>query len=384
MVFFINRDKTGLINTSEVIWGKYIIKLKGDVYEYIYFGGLLDLANFERDIYNKTISIKILGHSSELERYPAFYVSDSSSNIFTKIRGLYISNFISSDLSEEGIKSINYKPFDTSLLSGVEVQSVSTDMNAGMKILEFRYPNYFRWDNGDWTQVSSSADLDSDGNKKLFGYGSNGTDTKYAVVNFSTTTIYGSYGKADNVVQLNKFLDTDYEIWVFIENNNTAQTSQLSNQGIPTLQFDNGLTQQIKTHFQRIWTVVSGVYTEISDEINNGYNKISTVISILENNNDELIISSFDQFFGMDIILNVINDNTGNSFEIYYSLGQNIWSPAMSYNLNGLTEGTTDGSIQFGKSGKITWSVIDGWSTNNIVYDSTTSLKRLYDKNKKK
>lgn len=355
--YFINSAGNGLFQSNNIFWLKYTIKFKGSGdTDLIYFGGLVDLTDFNPDFFNKTITIRIYGHSYELKRYAAYNVINENETTLTKIGGINILSFSNSDNSEPGIKKINYKPFDTSKLSGIEVTDVSNATTPGIKVLEFKYPYYFKWDNGDWTKVAKLADTDSSsGSKKL--YDSSGTE--YATVKF---------GNSNN---LNEYPDSDDEIWVSVKNEVTEKGIKLvSQQGTPTLQFNNGNKQLAKIHIQRVLKYVSSTitYTDESDKTNSTSGDFNSV-TVLENNLDEIILVNEDRFWGAEFILS--DFFTSSSISIHFSVGGNNWSSAINFATNGLVDNTNG----FLNNGKIIWTKMDGWFVNNIVIGSSEDYK---------
>ena len=171
--YFINSDSTGIFNNNDIFWCKYIMTYKGYSDSFLFFGGIINKQDFIPDLYNKTLTIRAYGHSKELERYPAFNVINTDNNNFTRIPGMEIISFTEGEYSEPGIKSIYYNPFSNSKFQGVKVDSVSVDTLPGIKKLEFKYPFWFRWDNGAWTKFATIGDT-TDGIKKIYAYGGSG------------------------------------------------------------------------------------------------------------------------------------------------------------------------------------------------------------------
>jgi hypothetical protein len=229
--YFHSGDETGLLNSGRVFWAKYEIGFKGANDNQLYFAGLVDLTDVDPDLFNRTIKVRIYGHMKELERYPAFYVSDDSIDEFTKISGITMLEFDESDESEEGIKSVEYRPFTNSRMKGLSVESVSDDTVIGIKVLSFKFPFEFRWDNGAWTTVDEISDMDANGNVRLYAKGGSG-DSLFAMINFGSGN-----GGSDT---LNEFPDSDDEIWVNIKDTGEWKDNrEIAEYGKPILKFDN-------------------------------------------------------------------------------------------------------------------------------------------------
>lgn len=356
--YFLSDNNTGLFDNNAVFWLKYLINFKsatdGDM---LYFGGLIDLSDFAPDFYNRTITIRAYGHSYEMKRYPAYHVIRENSGVTNIISGLSIIGFTPSEKSEPGVKKLYYKPFNTSKLSGVEVTRVSKDTKGGVKILEFRYPYFFRWNNGDWYKVAVISDTtDSKGELKLYELGGS-SDSGYAVIKFGDSN------------GLNEYPDSDAQAWINVKDEITeAGVKEISNQGSPTLKYDNGLEQEMFINFQRVlkYSASTTLFDDISDFLNSTENYASLS---LENFGDELIIVNSEIFFGF--YAELYSGFTGASITYQYSMGGMTWSPDMTSVLNGFVDETGG----FTASGKVTWGTMPGWSVNDIVVGTTVNYK---------
>lgn len=356
---FHSSDKTGILDSGRVFWAKYEIGFRGADDNILYFGGLLDLSDIDPDLYNRTIKVRIYGHTKEIERYPAFYVCDTSENELPKIPGITLVDFTESGETEEGIKRIEYTPFSNSRLKGVSIKSVSDDTPSGIKVLEFRYPFYFKWDNGAWTEVADTGDIDSNGDVKMYAK-DGASNSLYALVNFGTGD------------SLNEYPDSDDEVWINIKDaERVGSQPQIGDSGKPIIKFDNGVVQHIKLHFQRILEYDdSGTsYTDISDDCNTPYDIDESVVSVLDANDDSMIIIASERFWGMEVLLSSLF--SASTVTITYSTGGESFSSAMTFGTNGLVDDTS-GMTQ---EGKITWNTADGWIINNIIIDANTNYK---------
>ena len=355
--YFQNKSKTGILNLNKVYWAKYFISFKGTSEEINWFSGLIDLSDLTPDLYNKTLTIRIYGHTYELTRYPAYNIINVDSKELPKIGGMFINNYIPSPHSSTGIKQVLFKPFTNSKMKNIVVQSVSADTSSGVKILEFRYPCFFRWDNGDWTSISKFSDT-TDGVAELTG-------------KITTSVAKVKFGDGE---KLSEFPDSDSEIWVYISSDiNVANNNRdIIEQGMPIIQFNNGDNALLRIHHQRVvsFNSSSSIYTDISDDVNASPFESSSIITIFENDDDYLLLTSSDRFYGVnfDFLTSVFSASL---FEIYYSIGGDLFSAAMTSEINSLIDGT----IGFTKIGSITWGDLENWSINNIVVDSSTSFK---------
>lgn len=353
--YFSNRNKTGLIDAGNIFFAKYIIKFKAAYTggtDLIYFGGILSITDSQPDYYNKTYIFRILGHSAELERYAAFNVTDTTTKELPKISGIEIVEYTPVADSEVGIKQINYYPFVTdNPMSGISFVSVSIDTEPGIKKLEFRYPNAFKWDNGDWTDVVNTG-LDADGNKVLYAKGGSGSSL-FAYINF---------GKQN---ELNTFPDRDMEIWVLIkENVIDAGDKVVSEYGEPKISFDGGSEESITVNFARVikYDVSLTTYLEVTDSVNEGY-KSDPALDMFDAVNDWILIIAPNKFWAMEFLLSPGGEgDAGNSYDIQYSQGGQLFSNVMTFGNSGLVDGT----LGFTQSGIIKWNELDNWTIGNI------------------
>jgi len=348
--YFRNKNKTGLLDGDYTFWIKYIMKFQGYDDEFIYFAGIIEISDCEPDLYNKTVSIIAYGHSYELERYPAFYLSDDENTILPKINGIKIIGYTPSDDSEEGIKEISFKPFGTSDFGNITVDSINANGTKTIRILEFKYPNLFKWDNGSWVAITT---LPTDGIQKLTG--KDGSSAQVIV------------GDGD---ELYDFPLKDTEMWV-IDNNipnwvldniykSESEDNTLS-QGKPTITFDNGTEEMLRIYFQYILRKVSSTYTDITQDINDQIEN-ETIFSSAA---DELIIVSPNRFWGIDFKFNTLLSTVA-EFTIHYSIGGQLWSADFSSLI-------TDETLGFTNHGKIKWNEAGNWSSNNITIDTSTN-----------
>ncbi len=357
--YFSNKQKTGIIDSEGIFFVKYLLKFKASSdSDLIYFGGILSLTDSQPDYYNKSYAMRVLGHSKELERYAAYRVTNYNENTFTKISGVIVVDYEPSDDSQEGIKQIKYEPFSNSKMKGVTVESVSPDTSEGIKILEFRWPYFFRWDNGDWYQIGSTGDT-TDGKKKM--YAKDGSvNSKYAIVVF---------GDSDS---LNEYPDEDTEDWVDVKNKEEQKAGkEISQQGAPKFTFDNGEPVIMKIHFQRVlkYDDSAGTYTEISDDVNIPLQEGGDTVGVMEDTDDEILIIAPERFWGIEF--NLSDMFSAGALEVKYSQGGLTWSDAIDLGNNGFVDGTSG----FTESGKMVWTDLPNWSENDIVVSTSVNYK---------
>jgi hypothetical protein len=349
--FLINKNKTGLFDSRNVFWIKYLIKFKKTNEEINWFTGIIDLTELEPDLLNKTVKVLAFGNSYELSRYPAYKLSQSDSKYIPKIGGINLVKFYPSENTQEGIKSISYKPFTTSnLTDSIQIESVSNRIpESGIKLLEYRYPNQFRWDGGNWRSIKSIQNTDADSS---YESGYSGKVVLYGQDNTKSwvTVILGDGEK------LNEFPTEDGEIWVQIKKDvNLIGKNNVGEFGKPILIYDDGTEHQITINFQEFlkFTASTQDYTPVTLFY-------SSANWILQNNNDAVVVISPTKFWG--IIIDKIYVPGEMTFEISYSVGGKLFSTPMTYAINGLVDETED----LTKAGMIYWNKADNWIENNL------------------
>ena len=229
----------------------------------------------------------------------------------------------------------------------MEIQSLSWDTQAGIKKLEFRYPDLFKWNGGAWTRVNLS-DLDADGNYEM-------TDIsgEKAVINFGSTD------------DMNEMPDRDDEMLVHVKPQDELGAQEMvSSVGIPVMRFDNGNWQPIKINFPLCLKLASAVYTDVSAEF--GSPNLEDNVQILNANSDEILIIAPEIFYGL--IVRLTSTFSAGDLSFYYSTGANTWSSEFTPD----TEGTSDFTDE---EGRIIWGELDGWEVNDIIIDANTHYR---------
>jgi hypothetical protein len=367
--FLINKNKTGLFDSRNVFWIKYLIKFKKTNEEINWFTGIIDLTELEPDLLNKTVKVLAFGNSYELSRYPAYKLSDEKTKQFPKMGGINIIRYIPSEESQEGIKKISFNPFTKSnLMDSISIDSISKRIPGGsIKLLEYKYPNKFRWDGGYWTDIKSIEYTDADSNS-VSGY--NGKKTLYGHDN-ALSWIILTVGDNEKI---NEFPTEDEEMWVQVKNdNNIIGKKNLGEYGKPILKFDDGDETQVTINFQTFLRFTAS--TQTYEDVILFY---SSANWILQNDNDSIVVVSSSKFWGL-IFEKILMPATDMIYEISYSIGGKLFSSPMTIELNGLNDETEN----FTKSGIISWNVATNWIENNLpdtegVTDGDTVFYRGY------
>ncbi len=346
--FFSNRNGSGIFDNTDIFWLRILKGYKYASDRVVFYGGLVDGDSLIADGAAKTFELTAYGHLKELERYPGYLLSEQNGS-FVRINGLTIERLEAGGSVREGVKPVNYTAFAASRLSGVTIQQVSNDLSAGLKVLEFRYPNYFRFDRGAWVTISSTSDVDADGNQKLYARGGSG-NSKYILCNFGSSS------------GLNEFPTRDTLIFLHIDG---LLSKQLKARGEMLLRFDDGDELAISPWFQRalVYDAGAGTYTDAADKLASPGEDALTILAATA---DRLIIVSPNRFWGMELFFETPYASDP-GIEIRYSVGGETFSAAMTSGNNGLSDGTSG----FTQDGLITWNTADGWRDNVLIVSTS-------------
>lgn len=349
-----NYDSTGILDSNDIWWAKLFWKIKGYEDNILIFGGIIDLEDIKSYFFNKQIGVRVYGHSYELSSKPAYLVSQLS-NELPKMPGIKIIKYLNSQYSTTGTKKIQYKPFENDKFKNIKILNVSEDYTSGMKIFEFKYPYWFRFDSGEWTKIATLSDTDK-GKKKLYAKDT----TLWAEIEFGTEN------------DLYEYPDSDAILWVYLDIEQTNIT--VTDQGEPKLIYDDGLKTSIYPFFQRVLKSVKHLLThsllDITDQVSTPDICASGCAEALENSGEYIILISPYKFFGAKFLFSEMLQGTG-VIKIQYSTGGDTFSSDMTVSADKLDD-STDNFIQ---DGTITWGDLYGWAVNDLVVDDTTDYK---------
>ena len=364
--YFHDKDGNGIFDSGDIFWFIYINGFRGDTDRVNYFGGLVDLV-IKPNLYDKYVEFTVWGHSKELERYPAYRTVETDSDLMMmpNLIGVRIIRYTSSSVAEEGVKKIEYDPTAKSQLEGIRVISVSDDTKAGIKILEFRLPYWFRWNYGAWEKVTFNT-VDANGNQTL--HQKDGTGTRgAAVINF---------GDGNG---LHEFPDYDTVAWVIIKNKQFEipiipetkyEQKDVVAQGKPTLRFDNGKSSSLYPYFPRLFLYDDSLtsFADISDVVNSQLEFVRPLTQIFDEIDDEVIFVSNDQFFGIEFYIPTPASGAV-VFTTYFSTGFQSWQ-LMTFAANGLVDGTN--GFEDGGQVRLTWTTAANWQPNKLYNDGVS------------
>jgi hypothetical protein len=358
--YFYNSNETGLFNGfNSIVWVKYFIYLHGsnDVITNYMSGIIRDMTDIIPNPFDRTVSIRVYGHSKELERYPAFNVCDEDSKDMPKISGIFIERYIPSHTSDIGVKSLKYIPFSNAKgLNNIKVESVSRHTKSGIKILQYKYPFNFRWDNGDWVTIATVSDTDNNsGKKRLYDK----TGINYANIEFGDEQGLHEFGSYSS------------ELWVNVKDNETLNvTNAVENQGEPSIIYDNGQLTRISMYFSEVIKQESTIYSDISDITNKSKSDDFSTVTILSGNADEIFLISEAPFYGFSV--DILEAFSFSDISIYHSTGGETYSLSPMDSITNGLEDNTSGFTILGQN-SIIWENVSGWlenifSVNGVQY----------------
>jgi len=314
--YFANSSGTGIVDGTEVVWCRIYFGWKNATDRVLYFGGLIWREDIRDDRRNKTITITVMGHAKELERYPAWLVSEPNGRLL-KIAGVEIVGTTEATTSVEGIKALDWK-FTEGNIPGVEILSISKTTAFGIVPLRFRFPDKFKYAWGDWTTVAE---------------------------NTASATLTGADGNTITIKTTNYDVRSR-EVLLQILPDFTAKVNKI---GAVSLQLDNGPMQEIVGDWDAV-IVDEGAVT-YSDRSNEN-DRDGVEYEVLQASDSALYIFSELPLYGIEVDLSQA-DLVG-TIGVSYSNGLGSWQALGSF---------VDGTSDFTGSGTITWDEDDaaGW-----------------------
>ena len=326
---------------------KFLVKVIESLKEYsneqfnIFFG-ILNAKNINKA--RKRFDLISYSLIKDFDNQYAYQVS-SVSNLLHKIPGVRIVNYDigTKVFEEEKLVKVYYKctTDKLQLITGCSIQSASDDTGIGARILNYRRPNKFQWDNGSLNTFDSKAD-----NQVLTA-----KDGSTITVNVNPAN-YPAID-AEEIV----FMD------IISKDNNTVLKK-----GPVGVYIDKGAPSRLLTKFNRIWVDTSYVTGVIADDGGITDKSTNFPIEVIPNAVGAWAVyfSSDQRFGGLQIIGLVEKSNPINNL---------IWEYSLAYGddpdcFKSLTI-VYDGTDNFTKDGYIIWNIQDDWSNKPKVGDSS-------------
>lgn len=320
--YFGNSANTGLLDNTDIFWLRIYFGWKRSTDRVLYFGGVVYRDLIKDDRYTKMFLLSAYGHLKELERYPAYLISEPFGD-FLKLSGVELIAIEANGQTNAGVKKLEWK-FTEGNIPGVEILSISKQTTFGTLPLKFRFPNLFKFAWGDWTAVAentASADLT----------GADGSMLTIKTTNYDVR---------------------DREIFLLIKPDFTARVSQA---GSLEIVYDDGPATVILSDFEAVIVDAgSATYSDASND--NDREGIS--YEVLPASDAAIYIFSNQPFYGLDVRLRE-SDLIG-TIDLAYSNGLNSWQSLGSF---------TDGTADLTQDGAITWNADDvaGWRPVNFT-----------------
>ena len=335
------------INIQPKFLCKLKVSIQGNINDDIntFFGVI-----FPKDIIkgNRRLDLILLSLIRDFDENLALRVSDSFNGILTKISGIRLIKYYSGSkvFDKQYVASLKYKSDSGSIpsVTGVKITKCSSDTGNSNRILLFRRPDLFQWDNGAWTQFSTELD-----------------DQTLTAFDGSTITVD---------VRPTDYQSEDAEDVVFVEEISKLN-STIIKRGPISLTVDNGDEVQVITRFSSIWVDLTYTVGTINDDVD--INDISNdermeIIPPVAGGAFAIYFCSQQKFGGVKIT-GLSKKGSGIPNLIYeYSLSFGN-DPACFKTLDDVEDGT----IGFAEDGNITWEIPVDWQKKSKIGSSSDS-----------
>jgi hypothetical protein len=314
--FFANSAGNGLLDNSDVFWLRIYFGWKRSADRVLYFGGVVDRDLIKDDRYSKMFLLTAFGHLKELERYPAWLISEPFGD-FLKLSGIELVEITANGQTNAGVKKLEWK-FREGNIPGVEILSISKQTTFGFVPFKFRFPNLFKFAWGDWTAVSentASADLT----------GADGSTLAIKTTNYDVR---------------------DREVFLSIEPDFTAKVRKA---GSLELIYDGGAATRIASDFE---AVIIDEDSATFVDASNDNDREGIIYEVLQASDAAIYIFSNEPFYGIEIFLE--ESDLSGTIDLAFSNGLNSWQTLGSF---------TDNTSDLTSDGTITWGAEDvaGW-----------------------
>ncbi len=313
--FFSNSSGTGICNGAPIIWVRIYFGWKNSTDRVLYFGGFVQRNMIKDDRYAKTFTVTAFGHAKELERYPAYLISEANGD-FLRLSGFEIVSLTANDQTFAGVKKLEWT-FSSRSLPGIEITSISKNLGNGLLPLKFRFPNLFKYAWGNWTAVNE---------------------------NTASTDLTGADGSV-LTIRTSNFDVQDREVFLQVVSDVSAQVEK---SGEIEVRFDNGPAHKISSDFD---AVISYDGTNYADESNDN-DREGLTFAVFDDASSALYLFSLEPFYGIEVILD--DSDLVAAIDISFSNGLDSWVSIAS---------PTDGTSDFTQDGVLSWSEEDvaGW-----------------------
>lgn len=324
-------DDVAVGDTFELViendyWVQIIYGVKGRVEaneRFPVFGGLIYSKDIKYDRTSRIIQLRCVGFYKDFENTLA-----SETAILLQRTVKFHCQPIEYQQGEAkyvkyGTRKLKYEyPANENIL-GITINSLSGFTHPGMKILKYKKPNWFSYDNGDWTGINA------DGEETLESIDGHTLDCTFAIDDFpyTNTVEYINVG----------FDEKEYSIL------------EAEDKGQATIKFDDGKASTIYESFFRIWrcsTEPSGDTQENGSDYTS-VERLDPIILLDSTSGGSIYFGSPSRFNSFR--LEDVDNSTSITGSWYYSQGignaTDGWK-ALTVT-NGTTNFTTDGIIKF-------------------------------------
>ncbi|MBD3194365.1 MAG: hypothetical protein GF317_04870 [Candidatus Lokiarchaeota archaeon] len=219
----------------------------GSLKKLLVFGGFAENNDIDKEELKKTVSVSFYGFLKDLEKHFAYEASKETGKLVL-VKGVEVVAYDQDDAFSVGygVRDIKYEFPGKKTISGLTIKGVDADTNPGIKRLEYRRPNLFKWDGGSWTEKASAAYDDPNGTRVYL----TASDSSKIYCDFRP----GDYPLIDAEEIVN--IDSDEKL------NMVAK-----DRGNPLISFGDGEKKLLRTKFTRILSGESGgAVTDVVDD----------------------------------------------------------------------------------------------------------------------
>lgn len=198
-----------------------------------FFGGFALSKDITKDDDRKILSVRFSGFMRELENTYA-YEAARESGALVMIKGVKAIDYSQSEADHVlwGIRDLKYNYPGDELVTGISINEIEQTINVGLKRLEFKRPNTFKYDGGGWTVKSEEKYDDPNG-------------TRIYLVDKDNNKIYCDFKPGEYPIH-------DVEEFINIVVDEKTKGVFVKNKGPAIIALDDGEEEVLKTKFTKI------------------------------------------------------------------------------------------------------------------------------------
>lgn len=299
------------------------------------YGGVIYGKDVEYNQESNIIELRAMGFLKDFEKEKAYEtasLTDYLSYVYGQALEYQQGN---ADYIRYGIRSLKYTYPGEESIPGISIKSIHR-CTAGLRILRFKKPNWFSYDGGDWTQITS------DGEEYL--YSSKTGDRILFDFNIDDFSFYNAI----------EFLGINYDF-------DSYSKLDINNIGTATVQFDEGRIVDIMPEMFRIWECASHP-TGSDDEFGSDFTEVGfdDPIELLNGVDSEAFyFASHQRFNSFELIGLISSGSISGTWYYSHSIGDADAGWSILTVTNGTSNFTEDGILKF--------TMPDDWQSRNRI-----------------